>query len=288
MADAVERVGIVGAGTMGAGIAQVAVQAGCEVRLFDAAPGAVELAQGRIARGLTRGVERGTLTEAAREDALARLHAVPSLSGLAEVQLAIEAVIEREPVKREVLASLDRLLTADAVLASNTSSISITRLAAATVRPSRVVGMHFFNPVPVMRLVELVRGVHTTAGALDTARALALRLGKTPVEVHDYPGFVSNRLLMPMINEAAYALMEGVATAEAIDQVMTLGMNHPMGPLALGDLIGLDVCLDIMQVLQSGFGDDKFRPCPLLVNLVAAGYLGRKSGRGFFTYEQPG
>jgi 3-hydroxybutyryl-CoA dehydrogenase len=233
-------------------------------------------------------VERGTLTEAAREDALARLHAVPSLSGLAEVQLAVEAVVEREGVKREVLAALDGLLSGGAVLASNTSSISITRLAAATGRPSRVVGMHFFNPVPVMRLVELVRGMHTTAAALDTARDLALRLGKTPVEVHDYPGFVSNRLLMPMINEAAYALMEGAASAEAIDQVMTLGMNHPMGPLALGDLIGLDVCLDIMQVLQSGFGDDKYRPCPLLVNLVAAGYLGRKSGRGFFTYEQPG
>jgi 3-hydroxybutyryl-CoA dehydrogenase len=286
MAQAISRLGIVGTGTMGAGIAQVAAQAGCDVWLVDAMPGAVERGVDRIGRGLARGVERGTLTEEARGAALARLHPAPGLAALADVEFAVEAVVEREPAKLEVLAALDRITGADAVLASNTSSISITRLAAATGRPDRVVGMHFFNPVPVMRLVELVSGVHTSAATLTTARDLALRLGKTPVEVRDYPGFVSNRLLMPMINEAAYALLEGVAAAEAIDQVMTLGMNHPMGPLALADLIGLDVCLDIMRVLQTGFGDDKYRPCPLLVNLVAAGYLGRKSGRGFYTYER--
>jgi 3-hydroxybutyryl-CoA dehydrogenase len=287
MADATQRLGIVGAGTMGAGIAQVAAQAGCDVWLYDAVPGAVERALQRIGRGLARNVERGGLTDTAREAAIARLHPAAELAALAEVEFAVEAVIEREAVKVEVLAALDRLLPSDAVLASNTSSISITRLAAATSQPKRVVGMHFFNPVPVMKLVELVSGVHTLPGAVAGARDLALRLGKTPVEVQDYPGFVSNRLLMPMINEAAYALLEGVATAEAIDQVMTLGMNHPMGPLALADLIGLDVCLDIMRVLQSGFGDDKYRPCPLLVNLVAAGYLGRKSGHGFYAYDQP-
>jgi 3-hydroxybutyryl-CoA dehydrogenase len=273
---------------MGAGIAQVAVQAGCEVWLVDATPGVVELAVERIGRRLSRAVERGTLTEAARGAAVARLHPAPDLAALADVQFVVEAVIERESAKVEVIAALDGVVGADVVLASNTSSISITRLAAATGRPDRVVGMHFFNPVPVMRLVELVSGVHTSDTTIATARDLALSLGKTPVEVRDYPGFVSNRLLMPMINEAAYALLEGVAPAEAIDQVMTLGMNHPMGPLALADLIGLDVCLDIMRVLQAGFGDDKYRPCPLLVNLVAAGYLGRKSGRGFYTYERPG
>ncbi len=286
MADSIDRLGIVGTGTMGAGIAQVAAQAGCDIWLVDATPGAVGLAVDRIRKGLARGVERGTLTDESRNAALARLHPAPDLAALADVQFVVEAVVEREPAKTEVLAALDRLVGPDTVLASNTSSISITRLAAATGRPDRVVGMHFFNPVPVMRLVEIVSGVHTAEATVATARDLALRLGKTPVEVRDYPGFVSNRLLMPMINEAAYALLEGVATAEAIDQVMTLGMNHPMGPLALADLIGLDVCLDIMRVLQSGFGDDKYRPCPLLVNLVAAGHLGRKSGRGFYPYQQ--
>jgi 3-hydroxybutyryl-CoA dehydrogenase len=284
----VERIGVVGTGTMGAGIAQVAVQAGCEVWLFDATPGAVELAAERIARGLARGVERGNLTEEARLAAVGRVHQARELGDMATAQLVIEAVVEREATKTEVLGALDRTLGPDAVLASNTSSISLTRLAAATGRPDRVVGMHFFNPVPAMRLVELVRGIHTSDRTLQTARDLALRVGKTPVEVCDYPGFVSNRLLMPMINEAAFALQEGVATAEAIDQVMTLGMNHPMGPLALADLIGLDVWLDIMRVLQEGFGDDKYRPCPLVVNLVAAGYLGRKSGRGFYRYDEGG
>jgi 3-hydroxybutyryl-CoA dehydrogenase len=286
MATAINRLGVVGAGTMGAGIAQVAAQAGCDVWLVDAMPGIVDGAMERIGRGLARAVERGSLAEDARGAALARLHPAPNVAALGDVQCAVEAVIERESAKAEVIAALDQVLAADAVLASNTSSISITRLAAATSRPDRVVGMHFFNPVPVMRLVELVRGVHTSDDALGAARDFAVRLGKTPIEVRDYPGFVSNRLLMPMINEAAYALLEGVATAEGIDQVMTLGMNHPMGPLALADLIGLDVCLDIMRVLQSGFGDDKYRPCPLLVNLVAAGFLGRKSGRGFYTYER--
>jgi 3-hydroxybutyryl-CoA dehydrogenase len=286
--EVVERIGVVGTGTMGAGIAQVALQAGCEVWLFDATRGAVELARERIARGLARGVERGTLSEEARAAAVGRLHQARELGDMATAQLVVEAVVEREATKTEVLGALDRILAPDGILASNTSSISLTRLAAATGRPDRVVGMHFFNPVPVMRLVELVRGLHTSDGTLQTARDLALRVGKTPVEVCDFPGFVSNRLLMPMINEAAFALQEGVATAEAIDQVMTLGMNHPMGPLALADLIGLDVCLDIMRVLQQGFGDDKYRPCPLLVNLVAAGYLGRKSGRGFYRYDEGG
>ena len=288
MDEVVERIGVIGTGTMGAGIAQVAVQAGCEVWLFDATRGAVELARERIARGLARGVERGTFSEEARAAAVGRLHQARELGDMATAQLVVEAVVEREATKTEVLGALDRILAPDGILASNTSSISLTRLAAATGRPDRVVGMHFFNPVPVMRLVELVRGLHTSDGTLQTARDLALRVGKTPVEVCDFPGFVSNRLLMPMINEAAFALQEGVATAEAIDQVMTLGMNHPMGPLALADLIGLDVCLDIMRVLQQGFGDDKYRPCPLLVNLVAAGYLGRKSGRGFYRYNEGG
>jgi 3-hydroxybutyryl-CoA dehydrogenase len=286
MANAVTRLGIVGAGTMGAGIAQVAVQAGCDVWLLDTAPAAVELAIDRVGRGLARLVARGTLAEEARAAALGRLHPTSDLADIAGAEYAIEAVVEREEAKIPVLEALDRLAAPETVLASNTSSISITRLAATTTRPDRVVGMHFFNPVPLMRLVEIVNGIHTSAGTLDRARALATQLGKTPVEVRDYPGFVSNRLLMPMINEAAFALMEGVGTAEAIDQVMELGMNHPMGPLALADLIGLDVCLDIMRVLQAGFGDSKYRPCPLLVNLVAAGHLGRKAGRGFHAYEQ--
>jgi 3-hydroxybutyryl-CoA dehydrogenase len=285
MPNEVSRIGVVGTGTMGAGIAEVAARAGCEVWMLDATPGAVALALDRIGRNLARQVERGALPEPDRAAALARLHPVREFAELAEVEFVIEAVVERESTKTEVLATLDRVVPPEAVLASNTSSISITRLGAATTRPDRVVGMHFFNPVPVMQLVEIVRGVHTSDATVEATRQLAARLGKTPVEVRDYPGFVANRLLMPMINEAAYALMEGVATAEAIDQVMRLGLNHPMGPLALADLIGLDVCLDIMRVLHQGFGDDKYRPCPLLVNLVAAGYLGRKSGQGFYRYQ---
>lgn len=285
MLNEVSRIGVVGTGTMGAGIAEVAARAGCEVWMLDATPGAVALALDRIGRNLARQVERGALPEPDRAAALARLHPVREFAELAEVEFVIEAVVERESTKTEVLATLDRIVPPEAVLASNTSSISITRLGAATTRPDRVVGMHFFNPVPVMQLVEIVRGVHTSDATVEATRQLAARLGKTPVEVRDYPGFVANRLLMPMINEAAYALMEGVATAEAIDQVMRLGLNHPMGPLALADLIGLDVCLDIMRVLHQGFGDDKYRPCPLLVNLVAAGYLGRKSGQGFYRYQ---
>ncbi len=285
MRNEVSRIGVVGTGTMGAGIAEVAARAGCEVWMLDATPGAVALALDRIGRNLARQVERGALPEPDQAAALARLHPVREFAELAEVEFVIEAVVEHESTKTEVLATLDRIVPPEAVLASNTSSISITRLGAATTKPDRVVGMHFFNPVPVMQLVEIVRGVHTSDATVEATRQLAARLGKTPVEVRDYPGFVANRLLMPMINEAAYALMEGVATAEAIDQVMRLGLNHPMGPLALADLIGLDVCLDIMRVLHQGFGDDKYRPCPLLVNLVAAGYLGRKSGQGFYRYQ---
>jgi 3-hydroxybutyryl-CoA dehydrogenase len=271
---------------MGSGIAQVAAQAGCDVWLSDADPGALERAFDRIGGALSRAVDRGRLEESAWAEIMERLIPADDLNGLAHCQLVVEAVVEREAEKAAVLATLDQILTPEAILASNTSSIAITRLAQATSRPAQVIGMHFFNPVPVMRLVELVRGVHTDDSTVEAARDLAVRLGKTPVEVKDYPGFVSNRLLMPMINEAAFALMEGVGTAEAIDQVMVLGMNHPMGPLALADLIGLDVCLDIMRVLHGGFGDDKYRPCPLLVNMVAAGFLGRKSGQGFYDYRE--
>ena len=280
------RIGVVGAGTMGHGIAQVAVASGYEVVLADTAPAALERGAAQVAKGLGRLVDKGKLAAAERDQALARLATAGDLGAFAQVDLAIEAVVESLEVKLAVLAELDSACPPHAILATNTSSISITRLAAATRRPAQVIGMHFMNPVPLMQLIEVIRGLATAQDTYDAVEAAARRMGKTPVEVHDAPGFVSNRVLMPMINEAIFCLHEGVGKAEAIDQVMKLGMNHPMGPLALADLIGLDVCLDVLRVLQQGFGDPKYRPCPLLVKMVDAGRLGRKSGRGFYDYAE--
>jgi 3-hydroxybutyryl-CoA dehydrogenase len=276
--------GVVGAGTMGAGIAQVAAMAGFPTIVVDVVPAALERGLAGIDRSLERLVTKGKLTAEASAAARGRLRAAGTLAELSGADLVVEAVVERFEVKRQVFAELDRLLGESAVLASNTSSISITKLAAQTRRPDRVIGMHFMNPVPVMQLVEIIRGLQTSQPTWDLVEATTRRLGKTPVEVHDSPGFVSNRVLMPMINEAIFCLAEGVGRPEAIDEVMKLGMNHPMGPLALADLIGLDVCLDILRVLHEGLGDDKYRPCPLLVKMVDAGWLGRKSGRGFYDY----
>jgi len=284
----IRKFGVVGAGTMGAGIAQVAAQAGFDVALVDVAPAALERGLAAIDKSLDRLVAKGKLDAAARDGTRGRIAPGAALDALTDCQLVVEAVVERLEVKREVLSALDRLLAPEALLASNTSSISITKLAAATGRADRVIGMHFMNPVPVMQLVEIIRGLQTSQATYDAVEAATRRLGKTPVEVHDSPGFVSNRVLMPMINEAIYCLHEGVGRPEAIDEVMKLGMNHPMGPLALADLIGLDVCLDILRVLHEGLGDPKYRPCPLLVKMVDAGYLGRKSGRGFHDYGAAG
>lgn len=282
----IRNVGVVGAGTMGHGIAQVAAQAGFDVRLVDVDREALERGLERVGSGYTRLVAKERMSEEEREAALGRLAGSTELGSLADADLVIEAVVERLEVKRQVLADLDRICPAETILASNTSSISLTKLAAATDRADRVIGMHFMNPVPVMQLVEVIRGLATSDATYDAVEAAARSMGKTPVEVHDSPGFVSNRVLMPMINEAVSCLHEGVGTPEAIDEVMKLGMNHPMGPLALADLIGLDVCLDILQVLQEGFGDPRYRPSPLLVKMVDAGYLGRKSGRGFYQYGE--
>jgi 3-hydroxybutyryl-CoA dehydrogenase len=283
--EPIRTIGVVGAGTMGHGIAQVAAQSGYDVVLVDAVPEALARGRAQIDRGLERLVSKGRLGAEDRDRALARLSIADELAALAAVDLAVEAVVEKLEVKQQVLAELDRLCPPHTILASNTSSISITRLAAATSRHEKVIGMHFMNPVPLMQLVEIIRGLATGQETYDAVEAASRRMGKTPVEVHDAPGFVSNRVLMPMINEAIFCLYEGVGKAEAIDEVMKLGMNHPMGPLALADLIGLDVCLDILRVLQQGFGDPKYRPCPLLVKMVDAGRLGRKSGRGFYNYE---
>jgi 3-hydroxybutyryl-CoA dehydrogenase len=280
----ISRMGVVGAGTMGHGIAQVAAQAGLAVTLCDVAPAALDKGVAGIGKSLDRLVAKGKLTAEDKAATLGRVATTGELSKLADCQLVVEAVVERLNVKASVLAELDRLCPPETILATNTSSISITKLAAGTSRASRVIGMHFMNPVPVMQLVEIIRGLATSQETYELVEATTRRLGKTPVEVHDAPGFVSNRVLLPMINEAVFALHEGVGTADAIDQVMKLGMNHPLGPLALADLIGLDVCLDILRVLLDGFGDPKYRPCPLLVKMVDAGYLGRKSGRGFYEY----
>jgi 3-hydroxybutyryl-CoA dehydrogenase len=281
----IHTIGVVGAGTMGHGIAQVAAQNGYEVTLVDVVPAALERGRTQIGKGLERLVAKEKLSAEARDQALGRLSTAGDLEALAQADLVVEAVVEREDVKRKVLSELDRLCAPAAILATNTSSISITKLAGATSRPEKVIGMHFMNPVPVMQLVEVIRGLATSQETWEAVEAASRRMGKTPVEVHDAPGFVSNRVLMPMINEAIFCLYEGVGKAEAIDEVMKLGMNHPMGPLALADLIGLDVCLDILKVLQQGFGDPKYRPCPLLVKMVDAGRLGRKSGQGFYPYE---
>jgi len=281
----VKRVAVVGGGTMGNGIAHVFAQAGFEVSLVEVKQEFLDRALATIGKNLERMVKKGALSDSDRGAAMARIRPTLDLAGAARTsQLVVEAVVEDAGVKKDLFRALDAAAPADAVLATNTSSISVTEIAAATGRPDRVIGMHFMNPVPLMALVEIIRGLATSDATCRRVEDLARRLGKTPVEVNDYPGFVSNRVLMPMINEAAYCLMEGVATREAIDTVMKLGMNHPLGPLALADLIGLDVCLSIMNVLHEGFGDSKYRPCPLLRKMVRAGYLGRKSGRGFYEY----
>jgi 3-hydroxybutyryl-CoA dehydrogenase len=283
----VRPVVVVGAGTMGAGIAQVFAVSGRPVLLIEPSEAALKRGLAGIEKSLGRLVEKGTLPAGAREETLARIVTREEGFPLAECSIAVEAVPERLDIKRAVFQSLDAKLPPNAILATNTSSISVTELAAATKRPSRFVGMHFMNPVPVMQLVEIVRGLETSDETVAETVELSKALGKVPVVVQDRPGFVSNRVLMPMINEAAFTLMEGVADREAIDTVMKLGMNHPMGPLALADLIGIDVCLDILEVLHRGLGEDKYRPCPLLRTMVAAERLGRKTGRGFYEYPKP-
>ena len=282
---AVESIGIVGAGTMGTGIAHVCARTGYNVVLVDVEPRILERSLAAIFKNMGREMEHSKLTPEARDAALARIQPTVRIEPLAGCQLVIEAAIERLEVKQKIFEQLDRLCPPETILASNTSSISITLLAAKTQRADRFIGMHFFNPVPVMKLIEIIRGLNTNDATFEVAKEIATRLGKTPVEVNDAPGFVSNRILMLMINEASYTKMEGVAGAEAIDQVFKLGMAHPMGPLTLADFIGLDVCLDVLHVLHTGLGDDKYRPCPLLIKMVDAGWLGRKSGRGFYKYE---
>jgi 3-hydroxybutyryl-CoA dehydrogenase len=280
----IKTIGVIGAGTMGNGIAQVFAQSGFAVKLHDASAAAVARGQATIEKSLARFVEKGKMSAEDRDAALGRLTAAAALDDLASVDYVVEAIYENEAAKRDVLSKLDKITRPEVILGTNTSSISITALAAATSRPDRVLGMHFMNPVPLMALVELIRGQATSPATMQVATDLCKALGKTPVEAADYPGFIANRILMPMINEAIFAVMEGVGTPEAVDTVMKLGMNHPMGPLALADLIGLDVCLAIMQVLHDGLGDAKYRPCPLLRRMVAAGQLGRKSGQGFYKY----
>jgi 3-hydroxybutyryl-CoA dehydrogenase len=280
----IKNIGVVGAGTMGNGIAQVFAQAGFSVVLVDVAQPMLDRARTTIAKSLAKFVEKGKLTRVAQEESLGRISTATSIEFLAQVDYIVEAIVEEAPAKRALFATLDAVLKPEAIFATNTSSISITTIAAATKRPDRVLGMHFMNPVPMMNLVELIRGQTTSDESMTTAAELCLALGKTGVEAADYPGFLANRILMPMLNEAFFAVMEGVGTPEAVDSVMKLGMNHPMGPLQLADLIGLDVCLAVMNVLHDGFGDPKYRPCPLLRRMVAAGQLGRKTGRGFYVY----
>ena len=280
----IKTIGVIGAGTMGNGIAQVFAQSGFDVKLCDTFPAAIDKARATIEKSLGKFVEKGKLSADDRDAALGRLKTFSSLDDLADVDYVVEAIAESVDLKTGVFTKLDAITRPDVILSSNTSSISITVLGAATKRPDKVLGMHFMNPVPLMTLVELIRGQATSPDSMGVATELCRKLGKTPVEAADYPGFIANRILMPMINEAIYAVMEGVGTPEAIDTVMKLGMNHPMGPLTLADFIGLDVCLAILNVLHDGIGDPKYRPCPLLRRMVAAGHLGRKSGQGFYKY----
>ena len=280
----IKRIGVIGAGTMGNGIAQVFAQSGYDVHLVDAVSPALDRARSTIEKSLGRFVDKGKMTAEDRDASLARLSTGMDLDALQAVDYVVEAIVEDAMVKKSLFRTLDEITRPDVILSSNTSSISITVLGAATRRPDKVLGMHFMNPVPLMSLVELIRGQATAPESMAVAADLCGRLGKTALEAADYPGFIANRILMPMINEAIYALMEGVGTAEAIDGVMKLGMNHPMGPLTLADFIGLDVCLAILNVLHDGLGDPKYRPCPLLKRMVAAGHLGRKSGQGFYKY----
>ena len=280
----IKKVGIIGAGTMGNGIAHVFARSGYSVILCDVEQRFLERGLATITKNLEREVAKGKISAEEKTSALKKIEPVTDRAKLAECDFIVEAATEKFEIKTEIFRDLDRLARPEVILASNTSSISITKLAAITKRPDKMIGMHFFNPVPVMKLVEVIRGLATSQETFSETRNLSLKRDKTPVEVNDAPGFVSNRVLMPLLNEAMYAVMEGVATAEAVDEVFKLGMAHPMGPLTLADFIGLDVCLDIMRVMQDGLGDPKYRPCPLLIKMVDAGWLGRKSGRGFYKY----
>jgi len=282
----IKTIGVIGAGQMGGGIVQVAAASGFQVIMSDIAQGLLDKGVAVIGKNLDRLVQKERMTEAEKKEVLARIKATLLLKEMAAADFAVEAATENEQLKLSIFAELDKICRPGVILASNTSSIPITRIASATKRPELVIGMHFMNPVPVMRLVEIIKGLATSEGTFEVTKDLATRMGKTPVEANDFPGFISNRVLMPMINEAIFALLEGVGTAEAIDQVIKLGLNHPMGPLELADLIGLDTCLAIMKTLYEGFGDPKYFPCPLLTKYVEAGYLGKKTGKGFYSYGQ--